>query len=464
MYIIKKNKNDKWIIIKEGSKRATRVFDTKFEAISYANDKYPDKYKVEEDIITEAIKKHGKKPWFICLVIFIILLIIGVCVLYFKGYLDPYLPSNNNNNNHQHVEGIVYDDFQVHFLELGNEYTGDSTYIKAGDIDILIDAGSRKNSAVVIKEYVDKYCTDNKLEYVIATHGDQDHIAGFVGSGSLPNKTGILYQYEVETIIMNELTNKETQIYSDFLTAVDYCKGNGTNVYYAADCFNNVNNAKRSYQLTEDITLDILYNKYYFEETSDENDYSVCTLFTYENAEDDHRFLFTGDLEHDGEEALADYYSKNSGLGHCRLFKGGHHGSKTSSNECLLSLITPEIVCVCCCAGSTEYTANYNNIFPTQDMITRVAKYTENLYVTTLFNEKTLEFESFNGDMIVSCDGINVGFAASKTTCKLKDSEWFNEIVYVDENNNIVSRKGEDDFFTEDTPGVKAVKRRIWPS
>ena len=68
-------------------------------------------------------------------------------------------------------------ELSIHFIELGNKYTGDSTLIKVGDTEVLIDAGSRQASAVEIKEYIDKYCTDGTLEYVIATHSDQDHIA-----------------------------------------------------------------------------------------------------------------------------------------------------------------------------------------------------------------------------------------------------------------------------------------------
>lgn len=80
--------------------------------------------------------------------------------------------------------GDVYvsGDLQIHFMELGNNYTGDSIYIKAGETDILIDAGSRANSTDATSEYIDRYCTDGTLEYVIATHADQDHIAGFAGA------------------------------------------------------------------------------------------------------------------------------------------------------------------------------------------------------------------------------------------------------------------------------------------
>lgn len=377
----------------------------------------------------------------------------------------PQTP-NPDNPNHNHtgiVDDIIYDDFQIHFLEVGNEYTGDSTYIKAGDTDILIDAGSRKNSAVAIKEYVDKYCKDKKLEYVIGTHGDQDHIAGFVGSVSGSTRTGILYQYEVGTIITASLSNKTSQIFEDYLTAIDYAQNKGANVLDAGSCYNNENGGQRVYQLAPDITLEIIYNYYYFNESEDENNYSVCVMLNYK----DNHFMLTGDLELEGEEEMAKYYDGSTSektLPKVKLFKAGHHGSKTSSNECLLKMIQPEIVCICCCAGSTEYTPNYNNIFPTQDMITRVAKYTDRIYVTTVFNEKTLKFESLNGNIIISSNAEAVGVSATNNIIKLKDTAWFNETIYVDKDGNICSGKGKEDFFISTSPGVTAVKRRVWPT
>ena len=70
-------------------------------------------------------------------------------------------------------------DISIHFLELGNKYTGDCTYIKAGDVDILIDCGSKSNSVSTISSYLKNYVTDGVLEYVIVSHAHQDHYAGF---------------------------------------------------------------------------------------------------------------------------------------------------------------------------------------------------------------------------------------------------------------------------------------------
>ena len=74
------------------------------------------------------------------------------------------------------------DVFSVHFIELGNKYTGDCTYIKYGEVDILIDCGSRANSVGAVSSYLNKYVQDNTLEYVIVTHAHRDHYAGFATS------------------------------------------------------------------------------------------------------------------------------------------------------------------------------------------------------------------------------------------------------------------------------------------
>ena len=125
-------------------------------------------------------------------------------------------------------------DLSFHFLTLGNKYTGDSTYIKIGDVDILIDAGSRQNSAATIIDYVKGYCTDGKLEYVIATHAHQDHIAGFVGTKA----TGSLFDaFEIGTIIEFAKTNATSSIYNGYCEARDAAKATGAKVYTALDCY-----------------------------------------------------------------------------------------------------------------------------------------------------------------------------------------------------------------------------------
>lgn len=72
-------------------------------------------------------------------------------------------PNFSSSQKHKGVEeDIIYDDFQIHFMMLGNDKAGDSIYIKAGDTDVLIDAGSRKNSSQTTLPYMDEYVKDKK--------------------------------------------------------------------------------------------------------------------------------------------------------------------------------------------------------------------------------------------------------------------------------------------------------------
>lgn len=326
---------------------------------------------------------------------------------------------------------FVSGDFEVHFMELGNQYTGDCIYIRSGSTDILIDAGSRKNSADTIIEYVDNYVKDNTLEFVIATHADQDHIAAY---------EGIFEHYNVETIIDFPLTNKvgdkETNILRTYYEYRDLEVENGAKHFTALECYNeSVDGAQRIYQISDSVEMEILYNYYYENHSSDENNYSVCLMFN----QGDNHYLFTGDLEGDGEEELLNYYNGSSEerytLPHCVLYKAGHHGSNTSTTAELMAVVQPEYVIVCCCAGTSEYTTNKANQFPSQQFIDNIALYTDNVYIPTMINpdyvdgadSSVLPYTSMNGDIVFSVTNGEVELSFSNNDIKLKDTDWFKE-------------------------------------
>lgn len=348
------------------------------------------------------------------LIIAIVIIIAILLILDYTGVIDLHLerffPEPEDHNHGSVVSG----DLQIHFIELGNKYTGDCTYIKAGDADILIDAGSRTSSIPFISAYINQYCTDGTLEYVICTHAHQDHYAGFAGDAK---NASIFSLYECKTVIDFALTNqKETAtMYSNYQKQLQSEIDAGALHYTAAQCIQTGNS---KFELSDGIELEILDSYYYYNKSSSENDYSVCCMI---NQGDSH-FLFTGDLEKGGEEQLV----KMNDLPKVKLFKAGHHGSKTSTNECLLEVIQPEIICVCCCAGSSEYTSQNDNMFPTQAFVDRVAKYTDKIYVTTLcVNYEAGNFTSMNGNIVVcsSPSGITVTCSANDTL--LKDTDWF---------------------------------------
>lgn len=403
------------------------------------------KRKISKKTQREIEKVAKKHPWLIVVALILVVVIGVLCVLHYKRVIHlPFLDSVIPQENTQEVDYQDDDPFgvsgaftgadrqtisnsnvSIHFLEVGNKYTGDCTLIKVGNTEVLIDAGSRQNSASTINAYLEKYCTDGVLEYVIATHAHQDHIAGFVGNSNKGVYNGVFYTYEVETLIhfgtqtnlsrYNE--NDNLTLYGKYLEAVEHLEDNGTNVYTAIDCWNNANGASRSYQLSQTVSLNILYQEFYEEKTSDENDYSVCALLT----EGERNYLFTGDLEKDGEASLV----ASNTLPKCVLYKGGHHGSPTSSTTELLQAIQPEIVCVCCCCGSTEYTENMANVFPSQAFVDRIAQYTERVYVTSIVADNKDGYTSMNGNIVVYVENGEVKLRCSNNVTKFKYTAWF---------------------------------------
>lgn len=370
------------------------------------------KSKTQKKVEKEVKKQAKKHPVVFILIIVAVLAIAAVTgfILYKNGYLDSILPphtdssqndsskesddnrptssenpssetsqtpsSEDDSSSNSHEVGD-FDDLSFYFISAGKSgtlYNGDCIYIKAGETDILIDSGRQPGNYTNIAEEINKHCTDNKLEYVVATHSDADHLGGFFGT----SKKGILYSYDVGTIIDFAKTNKttytESSVYGRYIAARDYAVSKGATHYTALECYNNENGAKRSYDLGKGITMNVLYQKFYENNSQDENNYSVSLLFK----QGEKKMLLCGDLEDDGITSLL----ASNEIGQVDLYKAGHHGSINANPEALLKEIEPKTICVCCVAGSNEYTANNQNTMPYQASIDNWAKYTKEVYVT----------------------------------------------------------------------------------
>ena len=379
-------------------------------------------------------KKISKGLIFACALVFAVVGfcagVVGNIFFFAASYVIPDTEKATTSvaEGNMSVEVVKSQDLSIHFLELGNKYTGDCTLIKVGDVEVLIDAGSRASSVKPIYDYVSTYL-DGDLDYVIVTHAHQDHYAGFATNEGTESLFDL---FNVNTVIKFAQTNQKptARMYNNFnreLQETMEDSSKNTKVYTALECYNeSVEGAKREYELGNNISLQILYHEFYEEKASSENDYSVCCMI---NQNDQNYYLFTGDLEAEGESSLVDEYYKRNGknLPEVVLYKAGHHGSKTSSSTKLLNLISPEIVCVCCCAGSSEYTTNAVNQFPTQEFINRVAEHTEKVYVTTLcldYNKGS--YSSFNGNIVVYSDGGSETYVAcANNNLVLKETDWF---------------------------------------
>ena len=333
---------------------------------------------------------------------------LGACVGFY-GYFKYTLP--------EETDVFISGDLEIHFLELGNKYTGDCVYIRKGNVDVLIDAGSKWSSIPTISKYLDKHMTDDVIEYAVVTHAHEDHYAGFA-TNEQTDSLFDLFEFEVIIDFAQITKGKEDgAMYNHYLRERDAEVEAGATHYTAAQC---MQQDKNVFSLGDGIELEILDSYYYYNRASNENDHSVVCMIN----QGSRHFLFTGDLEEEGEEKLVEM----NDLPEVALYKAGHHGSKTSSHDVLLSVIKPEIVCVCCCAGSPEYTDVSANMFPTQDFIDRIAPYTDKVYVTTVsVDYKNDLFESMNGNIIVSSSPTSIKVKGSASNKVLKDTEWFKE-------------------------------------
>ena len=368
--------------------------------------------------VNELSKTKGGKIFLVVVALILIVAVgFGVYWFYFR---------NKQNAERQSYPDVSGQDISIHFLELGNACAGDCTYIKTETCDILIDCGSRESSVSTVVEYLNHYVTDGILEYVIVTHAHEDHYSGFAGNGT--NQSLFTY-YTCEAIIdfAGTTTNRTTSdMYLRYQASLEAEIATGAKHYNALQCVNQTDGAKKNYDIGSGYTMQIL-NSYYYSnpDSSNENNNSVCTLFTNGSK----NYLFTGDLEKKGEKKLIEL----NDLPKVDLYKAGHHGSGTSSCAELMAVIQPKTIVVCCCAGSSEYTKTNNNQFPTQEIISNVCQYTDEIYVTTLYTgDSTASFvnsayTSFNGNVVYMAKGNAYKVVCSASSVKLKDSDWFKQ-------------------------------------
>lgn len=338
-------------------------------------------------------------------------IIVALCIGFISGF------SAFSYNTFPKDEGDVYvsGNLKIHFLELGNANSGDCVLIQVGTTDVLIDAGSKTTSFNTVNSYLDEHISDEIIEYVVVTHAHEDHYVNFT------TDVNIFTEYQVNNIIDFSLSNNVGKpMYNNYIKQRNLEIENGANHYTAADCIRGENGGQKVFELGNNIELEILDNYFYYNESDSDNNYSVCVIIN----QGDRHFLFTGDLEKEGEEYLVEL----NDLPEVEVFKAGHHGSATSSHDVLLSVIKPKVVIVTCVAGNDEYTSNVLSQFPNQKFIDRIARYTDKVYVTSIGADGYVGesgFAPFNGNIIIVSSQKGIKVECSNNDVLLKDTDWF---------------------------------------
>lgn len=197
----------------------------------------------------------------------------------------------------------------VAFFDVGQ---GDSIFIQTpSGKQMLIDGGP--NDKVMRGLDKEMLMFDRSIDVVVATHADADHVTGLIP---------VLEKYKVTHIIESPVKGK-TNIFDDL---EKHIANENADVH--------IGKTGDVIDFNDGTVATILYpNANYFDDGKT-NEACVSILLTYF----DKSFLFSCDLPSTREGKLIE-----SGLlpHDITVYKAGHHGSKTSSGDQLLSYIKP---------------------------------------------------------------------------------------------------------------------------
>ena len=245
----------------------------------------------------------------------------------------------------------------VKFIDVGQ---GEAILIALPEKTMLIDAGptgSAPKIAQVLQEL-----GRNKIDYLVATHPDEDHIGGMAD---------VISSTQIGTIYAPNKTNN-TATYRKFLAAI---QNNNLQITLAE--------AGTIIDQTDSYKLEILWPKKdaNFPET---NDYSIIIKLTVGNK----TFLFTGDAP---TNAIL-----NSNPGHIDVLKLSHHGSRTGTTEVLIHKLSPTYAVL-------SYAVDNSYGHPMQSVLNALHKHSVEVWGTGV-----------NGTITITCDGTNIDISGEK--------------------------------------------------
>lgn len=232
--------------------------------------------------------------------------------LHLRGVPDSYDAARFLGLGDKPIVALGEGEASVSFIDVGQ---GDCELIRTGDYNVLIDCGEEDSVYNAIGFL--RYSGVDKLDLVIVSHQHADHIGGMYR---------ILKEFDVGKLIMPYVQDT-SEFESCYTRMMYYLDRKGISYEYAE--------AGDSYALGGD-TLEILAPLY--DDYDELNDCSIVARYTHgENS-----FLFTGDLEHEGELDILD---SDVGL-RSDVLKVAHHGGDSSSGADFLADVSPRIAVI----------------------------------------------------------------------------------------------------------------------
>ncbi len=211
---------------------------------------------------------------------------------------------------------------------------GDCIYLSEGSMHMLIDGGSSSKSEVDAYQITPflKHEGVSRLDAVIVTHPDDDHISGIramleTAAGKRDMEIGALYLPDVGSAGRNENYRELENLAAQARVPVRYI-GSGDRIQCGK------------------VMLTCIHPEKGWD-TEDVNAYSTVLHLSY----DGFTALFTGDLEGEGEQRVLQMMRQGGIPGldfrDTTLLKVAHHGSKNSTSKAFLQELNPRIALIC---------------------------------------------------------------------------------------------------------------------
>lgn len=207
------------------------------------------------------------------------------------------------------------DSMEVHFIDVGQ---GDATLILCDGTAMLIDCADN-SQGTRIQDYLQKQGVE-KLDYLVLTHPDSDHIGG---------APVIIEKFEIDRVFMSNF-EKSNKTYMKVIQSLDnrLLKWSTPEV-------------GSTWQLGSAQFTILAPNDTY----SDPNEASIALIIR----NGDNTFLFTGDAEDDAEDDMLE-----NGLDlRADVYQAGHHGSRSSSKDEFLDEVSPVYAVISCAEGNS---------------------------------------------------------------------------------------------------------------
>lgn len=347
-----------------------------------------------ESAVNAAKKLHKKNPKLLIAIVAIVVtaaIIVGALYIVKPEWFRGSMPESGQ--------------LVVHYIDVGQ---GDCIYIAFPDgTDMLIDCGSENKYQASAIDNLKTLNPDGKIDRVMATHSDQDHVSYL---------DEVLSEFQVNNIYM-------PNIMSSYEKSFEFGNKKGT-------VKEHVEKSKRDMFTDEDKINTLVYARFFVAALSEPNCNITLNIGKYEIRGQDYTFTFycfsreewyrrhlnngeqknavspIGILEYagrrlvftgDSNEINEEYYCKTYPYVDCDVLKVAHHGSRTSSSDDFLKHVKCEYAVISVGDGNSHG-------HPEQDTLDRLkANGIQKIHRTDKCGNVVLTV-SHTGEMAFSCE------------------------------------------------------------